>query len=60
MQGWQDRFQESDLADICSPAARAGINFYDTAEVGLYAMSASGDEAALWSDHATVTCDADV
>ena len=33
MQGWQDRYDESDLKDVCEAATSAGINFYDTAEV---------------------------
>ena len=32
-QGWQERFQEQDLKEMCNCASLNNINFYDTAEV---------------------------
>lgn len=45
LQGWGERFGESDVADICSAASAAGVNFYDTAEVYGY-QNATSDNSS--------------
>jgi aryl-alcohol dehydrogenase-like predicted oxidoreductase len=40
IQGYGERFKDSDIKCICDEATKAGINYYDTAEVYGYQNTA--------------------